>query len=104
MKVGKVGKKEEIECGKPCPPDEPCEECVGPVKERCEPPEDLEEPPDPAFQDLGWANGWKETPQIVKKCREEKHKVVNLDRSGNRGLHHEVKCTICKYIYHYDSS
>ena len=56
------------------------------------------------FIDLGWANGWKETPAIVKKCREQKHEVVNFDRSGNRGLDHEVRCHTCKYVYHYDSS
>ena len=56
------------------------------------------------FKDLGWANGWKETPEIVKKCREAKHRVIDFDHSGNRGLHHEVNCPICKYIYHYDSS
>lgn len=56
------------------------------------------------FQELGWANGWKETPAIVKKCQKEKHEVIDFDHSGNRGLHHEVKCYICKYVYHYDSS
>lgn len=56
------------------------------------------------FIDLGWVNGWKEMPKIVKKCRKQKHEVIDFDHSGNRGLHHEVKCNICKYIYYYDSS
>lgn len=53
------------------------------------------------MDDLGWANGWDETPEIVKKCKEEKHKVIR-DDSGN--FCHLIKCYICGYFYYYDSS
>lgn len=40
---------------------------------------------------LGWANGWKETPEIVKKCHELGH-----NRFG--------RCEICGYYFNVDSS
>jgi len=55
-------------------------------------------------KDLGWANGWGETPEIVKKCRELKHTTTDVDHSHMRGTNHEVRCDICGYIYRYDSS
>ena len=57
------------------------------------------------YQDLGWANGWREDPPIVKECQAKGHKTVdkNLDPSWH-GLHTMVTCHECKYIYHYDSS
>ena len=49
---------------------------------------------------LGWANGWKETPEIVKECNAQKHKT----REGGIGnCLHEVTCDICGYYYKYDS-
>ncbi len=55
--------------------------------------------------DLGWANGWEEDPEIVRKCKELKHETSNVDIGPPfRGLHHVVTCNICGYIYHYDSS
>jgi len=58
-----------------------------------------------AVVNLGWANGWKEDPAIVKRCRELGHDPMhnNLDRSMH-GLNTEVRCDVCGYVYHYDSS
>ena len=53
--------------------------------------------------DLGWMNGWRETPRIVKRCRELGHAISDVDSSG-RGYHHVVKCEECNYVYHVDSS
>ena len=58
----------------------------------------------PKVRDLGWANGWNVTPEIVKKCRKLKHTKSDVDHSRMRGLDHEVRCDICGYVYHYDSS
>lgn len=56
-------------------------------------------------KDLGWANGWSKDPDILFKCREEKHRVSDVDIGPPmRGLHHVVRCDICGYVYHYDSS
>lgn len=58
------------------------------------------------FLDLGWANGWgPEDLQIVKQCKALGHipKECNLDLTMH-GLHHEVRCVQCGYVYHYDSS
>ena len=52
-------------------------------------------------QDLGWANGWGETPDIIKKCREAKHKTEEMTP---RMFDHVVRCDICGYVYKYDSS
>jgi hypothetical protein len=57
------------------------------------------------MQNLGWANSWSETPDIVKKCQENKHSVSDVDVGPpNRGIEHVVKCVICRYVYRYDSS
>lgn len=56
------------------------------------------------IKDLGWANGWIKTPDIVEKCRKLQHRVYDIDRSGMRGSKHEVRCDICRYVYRYDSS
>lgn len=55
--------------------------------------------------DLGWANSWGETPKMLENCIKLGHRRTDVDLgSPNRGLNHEVKCGICKFIYHYDSS
>lgn len=59
---------------------------------------------EPKVKNLGWANGWRETPEILKKCRELKHKTSGVDHSHMRGTNHEVRCDICGYVYRYDSS
>ncbi len=52
-------------------------------------------------QDLGYANGWKDTPDIVKKCHEMGH--IQNGRNVGRCLH-EYGCGACKYKYLVDSS
>ena len=59
----------------------------------------------PAVRDLGWANGWKETPEIVKRCRALGHKTIDTNRDPTwHGLTNEVRCDECGYVYRYDSS
>jgi hypothetical protein len=51
--------------------------------------------------DLGYANGWGETPEIVKKCWEQDHER----EGGNIGrCLSETICRICGYKYKIDSS
>ena len=49
----------------------------------------------------GYANGWNETPEAIKKCRELKHKTV--EKKLGRCLN-QYTCDICKYTYKVDSS
>jgi len=51
--------------------------------------------------DLGYMNGWKETPEIVKKCNEMGH--IQYVKSAGRCLH-EYGCGACHYFYLVDSS
>jgi hypothetical protein len=55
----------------------------------------------PERKELGYANGWKETPEIVKKCAELGHKQYHLV-VGN--CDHEYGCVECGYSYSVDSS
>ena len=60
----------------------------------------------PKVIDLGWSNGWgKNVPEIVTKCIKLEHTPTetNLDQT-HHGLDTEVRCDICGYVYHYDSS
>lgn len=59
-----------------------------------------------AFKDLGWVNGWSETPEIVKKCRELNHDTTDTDegRIKYRGYDTVTRCATCGYKYHCDSS
>ena len=50
------------------------------------------------LKDLGVANGWKKTPDIVEKCEHPKEGRV----IGNCFM--ELWCPICGYIYQVDSS
>ena len=50
------------------------------------------------LQDLGYANGWKDTPKIVKKCQ---HVVES--KSEGRCLT-RYTCKACGYTYLVDSS
>ncbi len=60
---------------------------------------------EPKVKNLGWANGWKEDPEIVKECERLGHKPSNVDVGPpHRGLEHVVRCDICGYVYRYDSS
>mgnify|MGYP001599359359 CR=1 FL=1 len=58
------------------------------------------------MKDLGWVNGWNDTPELVKKCRELKHETVGWDNATikNHGYDTVTKCEICDYIFHCDSS
>ena len=56
------------------------------------------------MSNLGWANGWNETPEIVVKCQELGHQKSSIDRSHGRGADNEVRCNTCGYVFHYDSS
>ena len=47
--------------------------------------------------DLGWANGWAETPEIVKKCA---HRPADVPLGS---CAHRVTCASCGYTYAYDS-
>ena len=61
----------------------------------------------PKVQDLGWANGWKETPEIVKKCRKMGHNRVDVSDAPGVAyscFNHTVRCDTCGYVYKYDSS
>ena len=54
---------------------------------------------------LGSANRWKDTPQIVKDCRASKHLTGSKNRDPyRRGFCTVVFCDICGYEYTYDSS
>jgi hypothetical protein len=60
----------------------------------------------PHLIDLGWANGWGgRKPQLVVNCTLAGHKTeqFNRDASG-RGHDNVVRCVLCGYEYHYDSS
>jgi len=50
---------------------------------------------------LGTANGWKDTPGIVKECREAGHETQGSKISN---CYYEVRCDKCGYVYRYDSS
>lgn len=53
------------------------------------------------LRDLGYANGWEKTPDIVKACKAREHiqEIVNLGRCLN-----EYRCEECGYKYKVDSS
>ncbi len=54
------------------------------------------------MEQLGWANDWTKTPEVVKKCWELRHQPTRNDIGPPyRGLDNVVKCDICKYVYHY---
>ncbi len=64
----------------------------------------VETDPEPAVQNLKWANGWgSETPEIVLICRELEHKVSDIPDKAF-GHTHTVRCDKCGYFYRYDSS
>ena len=58
------------------------------------------------YKDFGWANGWKETPEIVKKCRDLGHQGSDTPKSHRpyECFEHTVVCHECRYFYKYDSS
>lgn len=54
----------------------------------------------PPISDLGYANGWTETPVLVQKCRAMTHE--RWSRSIGRCLH-EYGCDTCNYKFTVDS-
>ncbi len=52
-------------------------------------------------KDLGYANGWSETPEIIKECEKQHHKQYSHN-VGNCLT--EYGCGACKYSYMVDSS
>jgi len=59
------------------------------------------------MKNLGWQNGWKEEPEIVRKCREARKRGEEHDMSGSGkgpwSCTHVVTCKTCEYTYQYDS-
>ena len=54
--------------------------------------------PTDIWNDFGYANGWEETPKVIKKCRHRKQpKTVGKCVT-------EYRCEECRYIYKVDSS
>ncbi len=52
--------------------------------------------PKPKVQDIGVANGWKETPGVVKICWFKRHRqAVTRISKGKK----EICCDICGYKY-----
>lgn len=51
--------------------------------------------------DLGYANGWRETPDVVKACKVAGHEktIKNVGRCLT-----EYSCPVCGYKYLVDSS
>ena len=52
------------------------------------------------MEDLGYANGWDKTPEIIKECEQKGHReeVRNVGRCLT-----EYSCAICGYKYTIDS-
>lgn len=49
------------------------------------------------IRDLGWGNGWKELPPIVKNCP---HRQTEVSLGS---CVHQVTCVECGFTYKYDS-
>lgn len=58
------------------------------------------------IKDLGWANGWGKTPDIVKDCRDSREKGEDHDMQGHSGGRcvSVTTCNTCGYTYRIDSS
>lgn len=53
------------------------------------------------MKDLGWTNGWKETPPEVKACDKKGHRRENSDTGWNCVT--RTECAECGYYYMTDS-
>lgn len=53
------------------------------------------------YINFGTANGWTETPDLVKRCVAKKHSPGQI---GIGKCLTEVKCELCRYKYTIDSS
>lgn len=58
----------------------------------------------PITVDLGCANNWRETPQMVKSCRDAIHTPTDTNPTAPRSGLHYVRCDLCGYKYTYDTS
>jgi hypothetical protein len=56
------------------------------------------------YKDLGWANGWRETPEAVKNCTHKYPDRGTIDDPSHRGYENKVFCAKCGWRYRYDSS
>jgi len=54
------------------------------------------------IKDLGYANGWRETPRIVTECEKLGHTTTG--RESHMNCVTITICKICKYEYKIDSS
>jgi len=52
------------------------------------------------YRDLGWENGWVNTPKVVKECNEKGHERI-IDQQIHTTT---IKCDKCKYYYKVDTS
>lgn len=54
---------------------------------------------------LGYANGWSETPEVVKACRQKQHGKSGYMRETRLGnCLTQYECGECNYYYRVDSS
>ena len=64
-------------------------------------------PPPPEIEDLGWANGWKNSmPEKVERCLRARHAGEKHDCGESPGpwsCTHVFECRTCGYKYMYDS-
>jgi len=57
------------------------------------------------YKNLGVANGWKEKPQELIKCEEQKHYLQGFVKERSTwSCYHHVTCEKCKIKWEYDSS
>lgn len=63
--------------------------------------QDIHYKPWPPQKNLGWANGWDKTPDVVEHCHRQGHKVKS-EETGR--CTHRYHCDICGYAYMVDSS
>jgi hypothetical protein len=54
------------------------------------------------MKDLGYANGWAETPEIIKNCRQHNNHKIHSKKIGR--CIHQTTCETCDYTYKVDSS
>lgn len=55
------------------------------------------------MKDLGFSNGWREIPDIVRECREKDHTIEVTPEKQFRCVN-IIRCPICDYEYRIDSS
>lgn len=58
---------------------------------------EMEDKTNRRIRDLGWGNGWSETPEIVKNCPHQQTEI----HLGS--CVHQVTCVECGFTYKYDS-